>query len=62
MTRKKIIKIPARSLTPLMNAFNASRASVFNALAFRSESERARMIRKAAVELYGGVETTKLVL
>lgn len=60
--RKKIIKIPQRNLEPMMRAFNASRCGVFNALAYRSDSERAQMIRKAAIELYGGIETTKIIL
>lgn len=59
--RKKIIKVPGNNIYELMRSFNSSKSGVFNALAYRSDSERARNIRKAAIELYNGILTTKIV-
>lgn len=60
--RKKIIAIPKGSIEKLMAATGCSRSAVWNALAYRCESETAEMIRRTALESFGGVETTKLVL
>lgn len=60
--RKKIIQVPPGNVEKIMRAIGCSRSAVFNALAYRSDSETAKFIRTQAISLYGGVETTKLIL
>lgn len=60
--RKKIIQIPNGSIDKLVAAFSCSRSAIWNALAYRCDSDTAKLIRKKAVEEFGGVYTTKLVL
>lgn len=60
--KKKIIQVSPDSFQKICKAFNASRASVYFALSFKSDSDRAVMIRKQAIELYGGIETTKIIM
>lgn len=60
--KKRIIQVSPDNFQKICKAFNTPRVSVYNALAYRSNSERAVMIRKQAIDLYGGVETTKLII
>ncbi len=60
--RKEIIQIPKGHIDKLMEATGSSRSAVWNALAYRCDSEAAKNIRKMALESFGGVKTRKLVL
>lgn len=60
--RKKIIQIPRKNVGMLAKAMLTSETSVYNALAYRSDSENAKMIRQKAITEYGGIETTKTIL
>jgi len=60
--KKKIIQIPRKNVGLLAKATLSSEATVYNALAFRSDSQNAQKIRRLALSAYGGVEATKLVL
>ena len=60
--RKKIIQLPLGNVEKMMKVFNASETGIYNALAYRSDSERAKRIREHALKFYGGVETTRLIL
>lgn len=59
--KKKIIQIPPKNVELLAKAMNVGKVTVWNALAFRSDSENAKQIRRLALSTYGGFETTKLV-
>lgn len=58
----KKIKVTPENLRKLAKAFGACESGVFNALAYRSNSERAIMIRKQAIENYGGAEVTETIV
>ena len=60
--REKIIQLPVGNVQKMMKAFNASKVGIYNALAYRSNSERAQAIRDSAIRHYGGVQTTRLIL
>lgn len=60
--KKKIIQVPPGNVEKLMKVMKCSRSAVFNALAFRSDSESAKAIRSQAMAAYGGIETFKYVL
>lgn len=60
--KKKIIQIPRKNVGMLAKAMLTSETSVYNALAYRSDSENAKMIRQKAITEYGGIETTKTIL
>lgn len=60
--RKKIIQVPTKNIALLANAVKVSEVTVWNALAFRSDSDNAKQIRRLALSAYGGIETTKLVM
>ena len=60
--KKKIIMVPTKNIPLLAKALNVSKVTVWNALAFRSESENAQQIRRLALSAYGGVETVKTLL
>lgn len=60
--RKKFIQIPPENVQKLQKSFNCSRVAVYNALAYRSESDRAKAIRDVAKTTYGGIETYKYVM
>lgn len=59
--KKKIIQVPPENVELLANATKCSKVTVWNALAFRSESETAQQVRRLALSVYGGIETYKLV-
>lgn len=60
--RVKVIQLPQGNVQKIMKAYGVSETLVFNALAYRSNSLMAEKIRKDAVENYGGVHTTRLIL
>ena len=60
--KRKIIQVPNGNVEKLAKAARCSTTTVYNALAGRSDSETARSVRKMAINLYGGVSTTKLIL
>ena len=60
--RKRVIQVPPGTVDKLCKAFRCKRTAVYDALAFNSDSELANIIRQNAVSMYGGVQTTKLVL
>lgn len=62
MTRKKkIIQISRKNVDLLAESMHVSAVTVWNALAFRSDSDNAVRIRQLALSDYGGIETYKLV-
>ena len=62
MRKKKIIQIPPKNVEMLARMMNVGRVTVYNALAYRSDSENAKLIRQKAISEYGGIETTKNIL
>lgn len=60
-TRKKIIKVPQGNVKKLAEKHGFTMAAVYNALSYNSNSETAQLIRKQALDLYGGIATTKIV-
>jgi len=62
MRKKKIIQVPPENVLKIAKAMRVSKITVYNALAFRSESENAQIIRKLAQSEYGGVETFKYIM
>ena len=60
--KKKIIQIPPKNVETLARTMKVGRVTVYNALAYRSDSENAKLIRQKAVSEYGGIEITKTIL
>lgn len=60
--KKKIIQIPRKNVGMLAKATKTSETTVYNALAYRSDSENAQQIRRLALSVYGGIETFKTIL
>lgn len=60
--RKKIIQVPPGAVEKMCKAFRCKRTAVYDALSYATDSELANVIRKNALEVYGGVATTKLIL
>ena len=60
--RKKIIQVPPKNVELLAKEMNCGKVAVWNALAFRSDSENAQTIRRLALSAYGGIETVKTIL
>lgn len=59
--KKKVITVPKGAVDGIRRSLNVDRATVYNALAYRSNSETAQQIRRLATSTYGGIETTKVV-
>lgn len=59
--KKKIISVAHGTVERIATELRVSRSSVFNALAYRSESDSAKLIREKALKEYGGIETTKII-
>lgn len=57
----KIIKVSLEGRKKLAERYGCCRETIFNALAFRSQSKQSEDIRQAALNEYGGVETDKVV-
>lgn len=62
MRKKKIIQVPPENVMKLAKTMRVAKITVYNALAYRSESENAQLIRKLAMSDYGGIETTKIIM
>ena len=60
--RKKIIQVPPKNVELLAKAMNVGKVTVWNALAYRSDSENAQQIRRLALSAYGGIETVKTIM
>lgn len=60
MKRKKVIMVPKGNVQKLAKAHGCSGAAVYDALAFKTETDRAKAIRSEAVKYYGGIQTTKI--
>lgn len=45
----------------MASTFNVNRATIYNALAYRSNSSTAKLVRQKALAEYGGIETTRIV-
>lgn len=58
----KIIQLPHGNAKKMAKAFNCTEAMIYKALSYGSYSDLAENIRKQAVDIYGGVATTKLIL
>jgi hypothetical protein len=59
--KKKIICVPRGTAERIAAELNVSKNLVFNALAFRADSQTAELIRRKALSEYGGVNTTKII-
>lgn len=57
----KIIKVSLEGRKKLAERYGCCRETIFNALAFRSQSKQSEDIRQAALNEYGGVEADKVV-
>lgn len=57
----KIIKVSLEGRKKLAERYGCCRETIFNALAFRSQSKQSEDIRQAALNEYGGVEIDKVV-
>ena len=62
MRRKKFIQVPKGTVPKLCEELKCKKTAVYDALNYNTESKLANIIRKKAVTIFGGVETTKLVL
>lgn len=60
--KKKIIQVSPENVMKLAEVMRVTKVTIYNALAFRSESESAQIIRKLAMSDYGGIETTKIIM
>lgn len=60
--KKQIIQVPPGNVERLCKAMRCKRTAVYDALAFKTNSELANLIRQNAIASYGGVKTTKLVM
>ncbi len=59
--RKKIIKVPPRYIDVLAASFQVSQASVYNALAYKTNNSKSQQIRTEALSRYEGVQETKTI-
>ena len=57
----KIIKVSLEGRKKLAERFGCCRETIFNALAYRSQSKQSEDIRQAALNEFGGVETDKVM-
>ena len=60
--KKRIIQVPVGNVPKIAKEMNCGKSAVYNALNYTSNSETAKTIRKKAIEIYGGVQTSKLFL
>lgn len=51
------ILVDLSAIHKLMDAFGCNKTTVYNALAFRTNSDMAKSIRKTAVDRFSGVKT-----
>lgn len=57
----KIIKVSREGRKKLAERYGCCRETIFNALAFRSQSKQSEDIRQDALNDFGGVETEKVM-
>lgn len=57
----KIIKVSLEGRKKLAERYGCCRETIFNALAYRSQSKQSEDIRQAALNEFGGVETDKVM-
>lgn len=57
----KIIKVSPEGRKKLAERYGCCRETIFNALAFRSQSKQSEDIRQAALNEFGGVKADKYV-
>jgi hypothetical protein len=57
----KIIKVSLEGRKMLAARYGCRRETIYNALAFRSQSKQAEEIRNDALNEFGGVETERVV-
>ena len=58
--KQKKIKVSRTSLDTLAAMFDCTVTKVYNALAYRSNSDSAELIRQEALQNYGGKEVTEI--
>lgn len=58
--KQKKIKVSKTSLDTLAAMFDCTVTKVYNALAYRSNSESAELIRQEALQNYGGKEVIEI--
>lgn len=51
----KKISVEKSKIERLINVFDCSRATVYNALSYKTDSNLAKKIRQKALDYYGGV-------
>ena len=56
----KVVKVPNGAVARIAEVHGVTETMVYNALAMRTNSLKAQVIRKEAVELYGGVWTERV--
>ena len=59
--KKKIIVVPVGNVQKIAKANNVTPSAVYNALNYNSNSTLAQSLRKQALDLYGGINDTKVV-
>lgn len=57
----KIIKVPPKVGKKLAERYGCRIETIYNALAFRSQSKQSYEIREVALNEFGGIETDKVV-
>lgn len=62
LRKKKIIQVPPGNVEKICKLLRCRRTAVYDALAFKTNSELANSIRQTAIDNYGGVHTSKLVM
>ncbi len=62
LVKKKFILVDAMGRDSLIAQYGVTRATVYNALNYRTDSEQAQNIRRSALEQHGGQVTYKSIL
>ena len=57
----KIIKVSLEGRKKLAAKYGCRRETIYNALAFRSQSKQSEEIRQDALNEFGGIETDRVV-
>lgn len=58
MIKKEKIIVPLKQISALMARFDCKKTAVYNALAYRSQSEQAKSIRQVAIKEHDGRKVT----
>ena len=61
MVKKKIIRVKSSAVEMLIAKHGTTKATVYNALSYRSNSEQAKLIRHQALKEFGGIEESKTI-